>query len=68
MLNESRDPTKPEQFIANANSDTAETAPVDIDRLRVYERPARPVLPAWIWLLILLAGALLVWVAIQALQ
>jgi|CXWK01.1.fsa_nt_gi hypothetical protein len=66
MLNEQRDLTQPEPVIENI--DAAETPSVEIEGLRVYERPTRPVIPAWAWLLILLVGALLVWLAIQALQ
>ena len=49
------------------NVGAAET-PDEIEGLKVYDRPTRPVIPAWVWLLILLVGALLVWLAIQALQ
>ncbi len=66
MLNEQRDSTKPEQVTESV--DTIETPPVKVEGLKVYDRPERRVIPAWAWLLILLMGALLVWLAIQALQ
>ena len=66
MLNEQRDPTQLEQVIEN--TEPVETLPVEMEGLKVYDRPERPVVPPWAWLLILLIGALLAWVAIQALQ
>ena len=65
MLNDQHDPAKLEQVMENVGA--AET-PDEIEGLKVYDRPTRPVIPAWVWLLILLVGALLVWLAMQALQ
>ncbi len=66
MLNEQSDPTQPEQDVESV--DTDETPPVVVEGLKVYDRPTRPVIPVWVWLLILVVGALLVWLTIQALQ
>lgn len=38
-----------------------------VERVRVYERPKRPVMPVWLLLLLIAVGMLLIWFLIQSL-
>lgn len=47
---------------------TDEAPPTNDGGIKVYERPERRVLPVWIWLVVLLALALVGWIVLQSLQ
>lgn len=38
-----------------------------MERVKVYERPAQPVMPVWLLLLLIAVGMLLMWLLIQSL-